>query len=156
MTVRFDRHGRVSDIEGSPHYGVAGNIYSNSGNWTYPQSAKLCDSVTSTRNFFPAPDGEAALEVAAYVDAIHHRGPFAKQNYSYSCNGECGNKRFVLNFLKLGKIDWVRSIDCPNLHLKYPSCYAIHAVFGTYRVYGSYTNRVIVKAVHVERIIPVP
>ncbi|MGH8337264.1 MAG: hypothetical protein ACRETL_10695, partial [Gammaproteobacteria bacterium] len=70
VTVDFDEKGSVETISSERRYGVAGDVYRAPVKWSYDESGKICASVKSTRNYFPAPDAESALEIALYVDAI--------------------------------------------------------------------------------------
>lgn len=157
VTVNFDKAGRVEGIHSKRHYGVAGSIYTKPGTWTYDEYGKLCQSVKSVRNYFPAPNGEAALEVVAYIDAIHHMSPLNNINFTYSCSGICGKGREALKWLTYENIDWVKQVPCPKMNLKIPSCYQVHASYATYTIDGTYyMNKVVIKNVMVSRYIPVP
>jgi len=157
VIVDFDDKGSVEGISSERRYGVAGDIYRAPGKWSYEESGNICDSVKSTRNYFPAPDAESALEIALYVDVISGRGPFAKQKFSFQCEGMCGPGRKVLSALKLGDISEARLIDCPTSGLKFPSCFEL--VVGRdrlgpfpkhFRIYGSgYMNKIVISAVKV-------
>lgn len=156
VTVDFNDSGKVDSIRAQRHYGVAGPIYRAPGAWTYAEAGKICDSVKSTRNYFPAPGPESALTIATYVDAIHGVGPFARQNFSYECSGcnKATPRHWVLNWLKLRRIRRVRKISCDDTHLTLPSCFRIvldssyGVLIGIYRIYGSdYMNHVVVTSV---------
>lgn len=162
VTVDFTHAGKVRAIRARRHYGVAGPIYRAPGTWTYAEAGKICDSVKSTRNYFPAPDPDAALTIATYVDAIHGVGPFARQSFSYVCSGctRALSRQWVLRWLRRSRIRHVRYIPCGDVHLKLPSCFRIVVkrtdglLTGIYRIYGSdYMNNVVVRsvAVHFER-----
>ncbi|HET7332233.1 hypothetical protein [Dyella sp.] len=158
VTVGFDENGEVETVSSQRRYGVAGDIYRAPGTWSYDESGKICASVTSTRNYFPAPDSQSALEIAWYVDAISGNGPFAKQTFGYSCTGLCSKSRGDLKWLRLDKIASTRTIDCPKSSLKLPSCFEV--VVGEnkvgpfpkiFRIYGTtYMNKVIVSNVVVD------
>lgn len=68
VTVGFTDGGKVESIRARRHYGVAGPIYRAPGTGTYAEAGKICDSVKSTRHYFPAPDPEAALTIATASD----------------------------------------------------------------------------------------
>ncbi|WP_156459011.1 hypothetical protein [Rhodanobacter sp. Root480] len=158
VTVGFDEKGNVERLSSQRRFGVAGNIYRAPGSWTYDEYGQLCSAVKSTKNYFPAPSGQAALEIAWYVDAITGKGPYAQQHFSYSCTGSCSKNRIDLKWLRLGNIDAAREIDCPATKLKLPSCYEVtvgDAKIGAfpkiYKIYGScYMNKVVVWAVSVD------
>jgi hypothetical protein len=144
VTVGFDESGNVERLSSQRRFGVAGNIYRAPGSWNYEEYGKLCSAVKSTKNYFPAPDGQAALEIAWYVDAIGGKGPYAHQHFSYKCTGLCGDGRADLKWLKLDNIDAARTIDCPSTKLKLPSCYEVTVGDGrvgafpkVFKIYGS-------------------
>lgn len=112
VSVEFDAKQNISSLSADHRYGVAGDVYRSA--WTREDFEKLCRGVTSTREFFPAPDARTALDVSLYVDAIARKGPFARQNFSYDCISRCAPDRGDLKWLALNKIDAVRSIDCPK------------------------------------------
>lgn len=164
VTVDFKDSGEVESIRAQRHYGVAGPIYRAPGTWTYAEAEKICDSVKSTRHYFPAPDPGSALTIATYVDAIHGIGPFARQRFSYSCSGctKTSSRQWVLQWLTLRRIRRVRKIDCGDIHLKLPSCFRLvldnsdGLLNGIYRIYGSdYMNHIVVTSVVVrfERVV---
>jgi len=157
VTVNFEDNGRVESIQAERRYGVEGPIYRKPGEWTYEESGDICDAVKTTRAYFPAPGAQEALEIALYVDAISGRGSFAKQTFTFQCDGICGQGRSVLSALKLKDIDHAREIDCNSTTLKLPSCYEL--VIGDnqvgpfpkkFRIYGSnYMNKLVVSSVKV-------
>ena len=160
VTVGFDEKGGVETLSSERRYGVAGDIYRAPGKWSYDESGKICASVKSTRNYFPAPDAQSALEIALYVDAISGLGPFARQKFSFQCEGIrpiCGQGRKVLSALKLGDLSEARLTDCPAAGLKFPSCFELVIGEGrigpfpkNFRIYGTnYMNKVVVSAVKV-------
>lgn len=158
VTVTFTDRGKVESIRAQRHYGVAGPIYRAPGTWTYTEAANICNSVKSTRHYFPAPDPDAALTIATYVDAMRGVGPFSRQSFSYTCSGctKALSRQSVLRFLRLSRIRRVRYIDCGDIHLKLPSCFRIVVsktdglLTGVYRIYGSdYMNKVVVQSVAV-------
>jgi hypothetical protein len=114
VTVTFDEKQNIESLTSDRRYGVAGNVYRPAEKWTYDDFGKLCASVKSTREYFPAPDPQTALDVALYADALAGNGPFASQNFSYSCTGRCAQGRDDLKWLQLNKIDSVRLLDCPK------------------------------------------
>ena len=158
VTVKFDEHGVVEAVEAERRYGVEGNLYSRPGSWTYEESEKICDGVTSTRSYFPAPGAQSALEIARYLDAIGGKGPFAGQSFEFHCTGACREGREDLRRLALDEIDESREIDCLPSASALPSCFELILGVGKvgpypakFRVYGSnYMNRVVVDAIHVE------
>ena len=156
VTVDFTDGGKVESIRAQRHYGVAGPIYRAPGTWTYAEAGKICASVKSTRHYFSAPNPDAALTIATYVNAIHGVGPFARQIFSYACSGctRALSRKLVLSWLRLRRIRRVRPIDCGDIHLKLPSCFRIVVkksdglLGGVYRIYGSdYMNNVVVESV---------
>ena len=158
VTVGFDEKGDVETVSAQRRYGVAGDIYRSPEKWSYDESGKVCASVKSTRNYFPAPDSQSALEIAWYVDAISGNGPFAKQSFGYSCTGLCAKSRGDLKWLRLDQITSTRSIDCPKSSLELPTCFEV--VVGenkvgpfpeTFRIYGTtYMNKVMVSNIVVD------
>ena len=158
VTVEFDEKGNVETVSAQRHYGVAGDIYRAPGKWSYDESGEICASVKSTRNYFPAPDPQSALEIAWYVDAISAKGPFAKQSFGYSCAGWCAKDRGDLKWLKLDQITSTRTIDCPKSSLELSACFEV--VVGEnkvgpfpkiFRIYGTtYMNKVVVSNVVVD------
>ena len=158
VTVEFDEKGYVDSLQSERRYGVAGNMYGKRKNWTYDAFGKMCASVKSTKEYFPAPDHGSAWDIARYVDAISGVGPFAGQKFSYKCTGLCAAGRRDLSWLKLGKISRSRTIDCPKTSLELPSCYEVVVGDGrvgpfpkTYRIYGTtYMNKVVVSSVAVD------
>jgi hypothetical protein len=144
ITVDFE-DGRVESIQTQRRYGVEGAIYRELGKWTYEESGRICDAVKTTRTYFPAPDAQAALEIALYVDAISGRGPFSNRNFTVHCDGGCSPGNTELAALQLGDIDQAREIDCADTSLKLPSCFELvvgeHQVGPfpkKYKIYGSY------------------
>jgi hypothetical protein len=158
VTVNFDEEGSVEGLDAQKRYGVADNVYRKPGSWTYEESERICRGVKSTRTYFPAPGAQSALEMVWYVDAIAGRGPFAKQAFSYSCSGWCGDNRDALSWLKLDEIDDAKEIDCPKSDLKYPSCFEVsvgHLRVGPFpkrfKIFGTtYMNKVVVTDVLVD------
>ncbi len=150
ITVGFDEDGSVETLSAERRFGVAGDVYRTTGKWTYEESSEICSSVTSTKHYFPAPDAQAALRIAWYVDAISGAGPFGEQTHGYVCTGLCKEDRGDLAWLKLDNIDSARTIDCPRSNLQLPSCYEVtigEAEVGpfpkTFRIYGTtYMNKV--------------
>ena len=158
VTVEFDEKGFIEALHSERRYGVAGNMYGKSDNWTYDAFGKMCASVKSTKNYFPAPDHGSAWDIVRYVDAISGVGPFADQKFSYKCTGLCGGNRRDLDWLRLGEISSSRIIDCPKMSLKLPSCYEVIVGDGrvgpfpkSFRIYGStYMNKTIVSEISVD------
>jgi hypothetical protein len=155
VTVGFDEKGEVATVSSERRYGLAGDTYRAPGNWSYDESGKICASVKSTRSYFPAPDASAAQDIAWYVDAISSKGPFARQNFGYSCAGLCAKDRGDLKWLKLDEIDSTRVIDCPKTNLELPVCLEVtvgESEVGPFpkkfRIYGTtYMNKVVVSNV---------
>jgi hypothetical protein len=157
VTVEFDEHDRIDSLQSERRFGVEGDIHRSPGEWTYDEFGEICSAVTSTRNYFPAPDHGAALDIALYVEAISGKGPFAKQQFEYSCSGACSDEQTELSWLRLGEIQSVRRIDCDSVTLKLPDCYEIEIGSGVgpfpkvFRVYGSnYMNKTVVVRVSVD------
>lgn len=158
VAVGFDEKGKVETVSAQRRYGVAGDIYRTPGKWSYDESGKICASVRSTRNYFPAPDSQSALGITWYIDAILGKGPFAKQSFGYSCTGLCAKGRGDLKWLRLDRITSTRTIDCPKSDLELPTCFEV--VVGenkvgpfpkTFRIYGTtYMNKVVVSDVAVD------
>jgi hypothetical protein len=132
ITVDFDEKGNVDTVSSQRRYGVEGDVYRAPTFWSYEKAGVVCASVKSTRNYFPAPDPQSALEIARYVDAISGHGPFAKQEFSFKCEGRCDQGREALSALRLGDIDEALRIDCPATGAKSPSCFEL--VVGDRRV----------------------
>jgi hypothetical protein len=157
VSLHFDDEGLLESIDAQRRYGVEGDIYREPGNWTYNESGAICDSVKTTRGYFPAPGSQEALEIALYVDAISGRGQFSKQNFSFTCDGVCSQSRNILASLKLEDIDEARIIDCAPTNLKIPSCFELVIGEGRvgpfpkkFRIYGTnYMNKVIITTVKV-------
>jgi len=164
VTIDFEDSGAVEKISSEGRYGVTGDIYRAPKKWTYDEYGELCKGVRSTRKFFPAPNSQAALEMAWYLDAISGKGPFAKQNFAYTCTGLCASEKNDLKWLTLEQIDDVRPIDCTKSDLKRPICFEI--IVGADRIgpypkifwiYGTaYMNEVIIERVvaHVASSVP--
>ena len=157
VTVEFDEHDRIESLQSERRFGLEGDIYRAPGEWTYDEFAEVCSAVTTTRNYFPAPDHGAALDIALYVEAVAGRGPFAKQQFEYSCMGACSDKQAELSWLRLNEIQSARRIDCDSVALELPDCYEIEIGSGVglfpkvFRVYGSnYMNKTVVVRVSVE------
>jgi hypothetical protein len=158
VTVGFDENGKVDTVWAERRYGVAGNTYREPGTWSDEEYEKLCASVTSTRDYFPAPDAIAAQAVVWYVDSIAGRGPFSTQAFEFNCIGLCAKGREDLSALKLEDIDEVRAIDCDQSAAERPSCFEItigkHRIGPfpkKFRVYGStFRNRIVVSKVALE------
>lgn len=155
ITLEFNNDGSVASLDAERRFGVEGQLYRKPGEWTYDESVSICKEVKSTKNYFPAPGPQDALEIALYVDAIAGAGPFGAQKFKFKCEGVCGAKKSVLSHLQLSAIDRVRAIDCDRVELKLPSCFEV--VVGErgasaieFRIYGSnYMNRVVVSEVRV-------
>lgn len=158
VTVAFDSKGEVETLSAQRRYGIAGDVYRAPGKWTYDESGRVCASVTSTRTYFPAPDQEAAQQIAWYVDAIAGRGPYANQKFSYSCTGGCDRDRGDLKWLVLDKISAAKTVDCPTTPLERPVCFEL--VVGAhevgpfpkkFRIFGTtYMRKVVVTSVDVD------
>lgn len=123
----------------------------------YDEFWQICSAVTSTRNYFPAPDHDAARDIALYVEAIAGRGPFARQQFQYSCIGACSDNQTELSWLRLDEIQSARRSDCGPMTLKHPDCCEIEVGSGVgqfpkvFRVYGSnYMNKTIFVRVSVD------
>lgn len=126
VLVSFNKTGDAINIKSDRRFGVAGNIYPKSSNWTYEQAGSICAAVQSTRLYFPAPDPQDALNIARYVDAVLGKGPFAGQQFPYRCASGCGKEdRDDLRWLKLERIDSARAIECPASRHRWPSCYEL-------------------------------
>ena len=155
ITLHFDGDGSIQSLGAERRFGVEGQIYRKPGEWTYDESESICNAVTSTKTYFPAPGPQEALEIALYLDAIAGVGPFAKQKFKFKCDGACVDRKFVLSQLRLSAISRAYAIDCDRVNLKFPSCFKI--VVGenrtgpfpmTFRIYGTnYMNRVVVSEV---------
>ena len=158
VTVEFNEKGLIEALQSERRYGVEGSMYGNSDSWTYERFGKMCASVKSTRNYFPAPDHGSAWDIARYIHAISGVGPFAYQVFSYECTGFCGAGRSQLDWLRLEKITSSRIIDCPKTSLTLPSCYEVIVGDGragpfpkTFRLYGStYMNKTVLSEIRVE------
>ncbi|MBB5886341.1 MULTISPECIES: hypothetical protein [unclassified Xanthomonas] len=157
VTVEFDEQDRIESLQSQRRFGVEGDIHRAPGEWDYDEFGKICSAVTSTRNYFPAPDHGAALDIALYIEALAGKGPFAKQRFEYACSGACSDKRTELSWLRLDEIKAARSIDCDSVTLKLPTCYEIQIGSGVgpfpkmFRVYGSnYMNKTVVVRVSVD------
>ena len=113
VTLHFDDDddGVLESIDTQRRYGVEDSVYRSGEEWTYEESDAICSAVKSTRSYFPAPDPEAALAVVRFVDAIHARGPLAKQDFDFQCTGICNRGRALLEELQLDEIDEVRILD---------------------------------------------
>lgn len=157
VTVSFDDDGNVDGLSAERRYGVAGDVYPKPG-WTHEQFGKICSAVKSTRDFFPAPDAQSALEIVWFVDAISGRGPYSMQDFQFSCTGWCRGDKSELKYLVLGEIDAAKAIDCPKSNLKIPSCFEVtvgESKVGPfpkkYRIFGTvYMNNVVVTDVAVD------
>jgi len=157
ITVDFNEHDRIDSLQSERRFGLEGDIHRAPGEWTYDEFGEICSAVTTTRNYFPAPDHGSALDIARYVEAIAGRGPFAKQQFQYSCTGACSDKRTELSWLRLGEIKSAQKIDCGAVTLDLPDCYEIEIGSGVgffpkvFRVYGSnYMNKTVVVRVSVD------
>ena len=158
ITVEFDENGFIEALRSERRYGVAGTMYGEPESWTYDAFGKMCASVKSTRDFFPAPDHGSASDIARYVHAISGVGPYLMQVFSYKCTGFCGKGRRELEWLRLDKISSSRIIDCPETSLKIPSCYEVVVGDGrigpfpkTFRIYGSnYMNKTVISEIKVD------
>ena len=157
VTVWFEEDGNIEGVDVENHFGIEGDLYAPPANWKDEQAGPTCAAVSSTRDYFPAPDEEAAFRIARYLDVIAGRGPFAGQDFRFSCGPECRGGRAFLGFLELDEIDEAREIDCAPTDLTLPSCYELTVGDGrlgpfpmSFRVYGSnYMNRVVVEEVRV-------
>lgn len=157
VTVWFEETGNIERVDVENRFGVEGNLYASPASWNNEQSGATCSAVQSTRGYFPAPDEQAAHRIARYVDVIAGRGPFAGQDFKFSCSPECRGGRAALRFLELADIDRAREVDCKPTALTLPSCYELTVGEGrlgpfpmSFRVYGSnYLNRVVVEEVSV-------
>jgi hypothetical protein len=157
VTVEFNERGFVEALRSERRYGVAGNIYTAPGRWTYDAFGSMCASVKTTKKYFPAPDHGAASDIVRYVHALSSVGPYKAQKYVYKCEGLCKPGRSELEGLRLEKITSSRAIECPNMSLKLPDCYEIVIGEGeigpfpkTFRVYGSnYMNRTVISELRV-------
>lgn len=157
VTVWFEEDGNIEWVDVENHFGVEGDLYASPAGWKRDQAGPTCTAVSSTRDYFPAPDEQAAFRIARYLDAIAGRGQFAGQDFKFSCSPECRGDRAVLRFLELAEIDRAREIDCRPTDLTLPSCYELTVGEGrlgpfpkSFRIYGStYMNRVVVEEVSV-------
>ncbi|WP_157582408.1 hypothetical protein [Rhodanobacter spathiphylli] len=158
VTVDFDERGMVDTLRAERRYGVAGNTHPKTSDWTYEESGRICAGVLSTRDYFPAPDPQSALEISWYVEAIAGEGPYATQDFEYSCTGLCGNGKDDLRWLKLSDIYSAQEIDCPTSRFEHPSCFEIsvgeHRVGPfpkSFKIYGvSHPDNVVITKVSVD------
>lgn len=158
VTVDFDERGLVDTLRAQRRYGVAGNTHPKTTDWTYDESGEICAAVTSTRDYFPAPDPQSALEVSWYVEALAGQGPFPNQDFEYSCTGWCENNKGELHWLKLKDIYEIQEIDCPASDFKYPSCFQVTVGENrvgpfpkTFKIYGvAHLDKVVVTKVTVD------
>ena len=150
-TVQFDENGKVEGLLSEMRYGVAGNIHPTDKERSDKNYRHLCASVTSTRNYFPAPDAQSALEIAWYVEAISGKGPYASQSFEFTCTGACPQGRDNLSWLTIDEIDSAFKIPCPSYGPGRSACFQITVgenrvgLFPkTFRVFGEYDDQKLV------------
>jgi hypothetical protein len=156
-TVHFDESGKVDGLLSEMRYGVAGNIHPEAKEMTDANYERICASVVSTRNYFPAPDPQSALEIAWYVEAISGRGPFASQSFEFTCTGACSQGRDNLSWLTLDGIDSAFSIPCTSHGHGRSACFQITignnhvGLFPkTFEIFGNYDgDTLVISKVHV-------
>ena len=146
-SVEFDEQGRVAGLLSEKRYGVAGNIHPTDRERSDRNYRRICASVTSTREYFPAPGSQSALEIAWYVEAISGKGPFAPQSFEFNCTGACSEGRNNLASLTLDEIDSAFEIPCPSYGSGRSACFQITVgenyvgLFPkTFHIYGNYDD----------------
>ena len=147
-TVQFDEEGMVDGLLSEKRYGVAGNIHPTDKERSDKNYRKICASVTSTRDYFPAPGAQSALEIAWYVEAISGKGPFASQSFEFTCTGACSQGRSNLSWLALDEIDSAFAIPCPSYGPGRSACFQItigNSYVGlfpkTFHIFGKYDDQ---------------
>lgn len=126
VTLNFDEHGVISSLRSENRYGVEASIYKNPEDLTYQEYDALCNAVTNTRSYFPAPDAQSALTIAAYIDFLSEKEPSKRSSYAFECTGSCANidaRKYVKN-INMSNITRAQQIDCEKSGV-YEKCYEL-------------------------------
>jgi hypothetical protein len=164
-TVNFDDFGKVSSVSVVRRYGVEGPFLQKS-DFTWDQYRAMCAAASPLHapNYFPAPSGQAALDVASLLAvAITQAGTPEGLGFRLSCTdvdgGQCaGDIRAYLAQLRFNEIFQVEKSDCHTTERKLPKCFVVHTgehLLGPFpkaiRIGGStYMNEVRVDAIEIQ------
>ncbi|MEO8927751.1 MAG: hypothetical protein ABI306_11375 [Caulobacteraceae bacterium] len=136
VTVRFDENldgqedygRRVSGINAERRFGVEGAL---DGPYTSDaEVAERCQRAGTPRGYFPAPDAEAADDIARFLARISRdaaaNGPL---RFSVSCFpdafGVCRDQRTFLRSMDVRNIEASAKVDCPNQPPRFSTCYGL-------------------------------
>jgi hypothetical protein len=127
ITVTFSRR-ELPRIQARERYGIAYPLEEWPESWGYEKSGAICAAATNVRSYFPAPDGQAAYEIARQFLIVAKGAPSGRPPFKVSCtlNSErCGSIIPVLAKLSVANIVAAAEEQCPPGIPDYPACYIV-------------------------------
>lgn len=151
ITVNYEEH-NVPRVLAQERYGVEYPLEKWPSTWSYDQSDRVCKAARDVKQYFPAPDGESAYEIARQFSFIARAARSGTLPFRVACTGlveACKTRsKKLLASLSTQEIADAKEINCPSGTRRYGTCFELK-VCGPNNIYnhdcdGSYRNITIV------------
>ena len=136
VDIKLDEKGNVQSRTQTWRFGAPADLYEAPESGAILPGDARCAAQATTRDFFPAPDAQTAVQVARYMDVLNRHGPFANQVIDVRWREK--DMAGAIPGSSLQEIRQVHTIACLPDYPEENACVHIQDEDGArdYRVYG--------------------